>query len=207
MQQNGMLVCTTPNSLIYQGENLVDNFHLLLPKTYKEIDLETYTIALKYVSSENTSKYEILTLHNNAYKNDYLEYVLPITTELTKASGEVRLYITMSKFDTVSKRKYISQSSETTIRILPVENYFTDDSSFQSIDNKIFELKQLAEKINTTKADNIVREDNDVYLTANGKKIGDSVSVEACDPEGIDIIEFGETSGGDTESGYDVIEF
>lgn len=207
MQQNGMLVCTTPNSLIYQGENLVDNFHLLLPKTYKEIDLETYTIALKYVSSVNTSKYEILTLHNNAYKNDYLEYVLPITTELTKASGEVRLYITMSKFDTVSKRKYISHSSETTIRILPVENYFTDDSSFQSIDNKIFELKQLAEKINTTKADNIVREDNDVYLTANGKKIGDSVSVEACDPEGIDIIEFGETSGGDTESGYDVIEF
>ena len=90
---------------------------------------------------------------------------------------------------------------------MPVENYFTDDSSFQSIDNKIFELKQLAEKINTTKADNIVREDNDVYLTANGKKIGDSVSVEACDPEGIDIIEFGETSGGDTESGYDVIEF
>lgn len=207
MQQNGMLVCTTPNSLIYQGENLVDNFHLLLPKTYKEIDLETYTIALKYVTSVNTSKYEILTLHNNAYKNDYLEYVLPITTELTKASGEVSLYITMSKFDTVSKRKYISHSSETTIRILPVENYFTDDSSFQSIDNKIFELKQLAEKINTTKADNIVREDNDVYLTANGKKIGDSVSVEACDPEGIDIIEFGETSGGDTESGYDVIEF
>ncbi len=207
MQQNGMLVCTTPNTLLYQGENLVDNFHLLLPKIYKEIDLESYTIALKYVTSVNTAKYEILTLNNNAYKNDYLEYVLPITTELTKASGEVRLYITMSKFDTVSKRKYISHSSETTIRILPVENYFTDDSSFQSIDNKIFELKQLAEKINTTKADNIVREDNDVYLTANGEKIGNSVPIEACDPEGIDIIEFGETSGGDTESGYDVIEF
>ena len=202
-----MLVCTTPNTLLYQGENLVDNFHLLLPKIYKEIDLESYTIALKYVTSVNTAKYEILTLNNNAYKNDYLEYVLPITTELTKASGEVRLYITMSKFDTVSKRKYISHSSETTIRILPVENYFTDDSSFQSIDNKIFELKQLAEKINTTKADNIVREDNDVYLTANGEKIGNSVPIEACDPEGIDIIEFGETSGGDTESGYDVIEF
>lgn len=202
-----MLVCTTPNTLLYQGENLVDNFHLLLPKIYKEIDLESYTIALKYVTSVNTAKNEILTLNNNAYKNDYLEYVLPITTELTKASGEVRLYITMSKFDTVSKRKYISHSSETTIRILPVENYFTDDSSFQSIDNKIFELKQLAEKINTTKADNIVREDNDVYLTANGEKIGNSVPIEACDPEGIDIIEFGETSGGDTESGYDVIEF
>lgn len=202
-----MLVCTTPNTLLYQGENLVDNFHLLLPKIYKEIDLESYTIALKYVTSVNTAKYKILTLNNNAYKNDYLEYVLPITTELTKASGEVRLYITMSKFDTVSKRKYISHSSETTIRILPVENYFTDDSSFQSIDNKIFELKQLAEKINTTKADNIVREDNDVYLTANGEKIGNSVPIEACDPEGIDIIEFGETSGGDTESGYDVIEF
>lgn len=206
MESDGSLVCTTPSDILYQGESLVDNFHLLLPQKYKDVELKDYTVTLKYVSPINISKIEILTLNNSEYKTNFLEYVLPITTELTKFVGEITLYITMTKFDAETHKKYVAHSGETTINIDKVNDYFTDENSLQSIDKEILKLQEIASQYDKVKADNIVREGNKVQLTSNGTKIGDSVSIEACDPEGIDVVEF-TTSEPENPEDFDVVEF
>lgn len=207
MNDDGSLICTTPRNILYQTENYTDNIHFVLPQKYKDIELKDFTIALKYINPANVSKIEILTLNNAEYKEFYLEYILPVNTEITKMAGTIVFYLTMSKIDSITGIKYISHSSESTLKIKQVNNYFTDENSFQSIDRKIFELQEIAAIYDKSKADNIAREDNNIYLTANGNKIGDSIPLDAYDPDGLDVIEFGKIDSPDDEEGFDVIEF
>ena len=84
MNDDGSLICTTPRNILYQTENYTDNIHFVLPQKYKDIELKDFTIALKYINPANVSKIEILTLNNAEYKEFYLEYILPVNTEITK---------------------------------------------------------------------------------------------------------------------------
>lgn len=207
MLDDGSLICTTPKNILYQTENFTDNIHFILPQTYKDVELKDFLIAMKYVNPANVSKVELLKLNNSEYKEKYLEYILPVNTELTKLAGKITLYITMSKIDSQTGAKYISHSSETTINIQRVNDYFVDESSFQGIDKRIFELQEVAAIYDSSKADNIAREDNNIYLTANGNKIGDSIPLDAYDPDGLNVIEFGTLDENTDEDGFEVIEF
>lgn len=207
MNNDGSLICTTPRNILYQSENYADTIHFILPQKYKDIELKDFTVALKYINPANIAKLEILTLSNSEYKESYLEYILPVNTEITKMAGKISYYLTMLKVDKQTGTKYISHSSEAVLEIKQVNNYFTDENSFQSIDRKIFELQEIAAIYDKSKADNIAREDNNIYLTANGNKIGDSIPLDAYDPDGLDVIEFGKIDSPDDEEGFDVIEF
>ncbi len=192
MKTDGSLICTTPEIKIRQTESMVDNMHFILPKRYKDIeDLSKYKICLKYTNPANVSKLEILTLNNNDYKENFLEYKLPITTELTQFAGDISLYLTMTDYDSEIDTSYISHSSELTIHILPVNNYFTDENSLFAIDKQILELQKLATAYDKTKADNIKKVNDEIFLTANGEKIGDSVVLNGES----EVIEFGKDDG------------
>ena len=207
MNADGSLLCTTPNVKLYQTESMVDNLHFILPKKYKDVDLTDHTVSLKYINPANISKLEILVLSNNDYKNNFLEYKLPVTTELTKFAGDITLYLTMTKYDPEINTKYVSHSSEAVIPIYPVDNYFTDENSLQAVDRQILQLKEIAAEYDKNKADNIIKNDDEVYLTSNGEKIGDSIIVTG----EMEVIEFDDNegeSGDDNDSGYEeAIEF
>ena len=207
MNNDGSLICTTPRNILYQSENYADTIHFILPQKYKDIELKDFTVALKYINPANIAKLEILTLSNSEYKESYLEYILPVNTEITKMAGKISYYLTMLKVDKQTGTKYISHSSEAVLEIKQVNNYFVDENSFQGIDKRIFELQEIAAIYDKSKADNIAREDNNIYLTANGNKIGDSIPLDAYDPNGLDVIEFGKIDSPDDEEGFDVIEF
>ena len=207
MNADGSLLCTTPNVKLYQTESMVDNLHFILPKIYKDVDLTDYTISLKYINPANISKLEILVLNNNNYKNNFLEYKLPVTTELTKFAGDITLYLTMTKYDSEINTKYISHSSEAVVPIYPVDNYFTDENSLQAVDRQILQLQEIAAEYDKNKADNIVKNNDEVYLTSNGEKIGDSIIITG-EMEAIEFDDKESSSGDDNDSGYEeAIEF
>ena len=191
MRDNGSLTCTTPNVILYQTDSLMDNVHFFIPKQFKDVDLTDFAITLKYINPANVSKIEILNLSNDNYSENYMEYVLPVTTELTSISGDIKLYLTFMKVD--DNKKYIGHSSELTISVSPVSDYFTNEESLQAIDKRIMQLQTIANQITETKADNIEKVDDEVYLTANGEKIGDSIVI---------------SGSGDTPSGeFEVVIF
>lgn len=210
MQDDGTLICTTPEVVFRQSESLVDKMHIIVPKKYKEADLSEYQASLRYVNPANVSKIELLTPTEDVYKEDFIEYLLPITSELTKFKGEFKLYLSFLKYDAETKQKYLTHSAEFIFTVLPVEDYFTDDSSFSAIDKRIAEMARIAEDIGKGKADNIIREGDNIQLTAAGNKIGDPVAVGGTGESQDNVVDFGgmtpiEPDPDDNDDG--VIEF
>ncbi len=183
MQGDGSLVCTTPAERIRQYENYSDSLRIIVPKQYKTVDLTEFTGTIKYTTPANIAKIEYLTVNNTEYKNDYIEYRLPITTNLTQFSGDITLYLTFTKSDEIAKRTYAAYSGEITLTVDPVNDYFTDPSSLQSIDQKIAELQNIAQAYDKAKADNIARDGEEIYLTSNGEQIGDRINA----PDSADV--------------------
>lgn len=177
MNSDGSLICTTP-SILYQRESLMDSIHFLLPQKYKERLLADYTILLKYVNPANVSKIEILTLNNAQYKGSYLEYVLPVTTNLTQFAGNITLHLTMLYMDAEQNQSHVGNSGEITISITPVNDYFTDKNSLEAIDRQILQLQEISTTYESSKADDIELLNGELYLKSGNKKVGTSIPVD-----------------------------
>lgn len=186
MNDYGTLTCTTPNVILYQNEMGVDNLHFLVPKKYKNVNLESFSVNLKYINPGNVTKIERLSLKDNNYKEKYLEYILPVDTNFSSIAGNVKLYLTFTKLDAEANKTHITYSSEINIPIKEVNTYINDD--FDVIDQKITKLQMIVDDLDKTKADGIQKINDEIYLTSNGTKISDTVSID--DPNGLDLIEF-----------------
>lgn len=76
---------------------LVDKLHFLTAQTYGEYDMSQFTVTLEYklpISKEYHT--ETLKLSDALYKDEWLEYVLPFDTALTKEAGEIEILITFT---------------------------------------------------------------------------------------------------------------
>ena len=192
----------TVRTKIYQRENLVDKFRFLVPSTYGDLDLADFTVVLKYLDQGNEAHAEILAKENEMYKDNYYSYILPVDTDLTRFAGDITIHLTMSKVDMEEMKEYSLEIGETTITISPLSDYysFLSNKSFDAITQKINELNVKMEGLNKmanaydqAKADNI-KLDNDtseLYLTANGKAIGDKIALN----------DLGDAIADDTEDG------
>ena len=190
MEADGSLVRTTPVGKIRQGDNLTDSFRFIVPKIYKNIDLTDFVGVVKYVNPANIAKINYLTVNNPEYKTDYIEYRLPITGDMTQFAGDISLYVTFTKNDEENKKIYTTHSGKITISIEPVDDYFSTDESLQAIDKKIAELQSVAEAYDKSKADNIEIDGSELYLTANGEKIGNTVDIGEVVDENFEIVSF-----------------
>ena len=190
---------TTVSCNLFQHESLVDKIQFLLPQTYQEFDLTDATVVLKYATVDNVARSEILTKDEELYK-EKLRFLLPVDSELSRMAGTIKLRLTITKIDVAENKQYVLHSSETSLEIKPLTDYyaFKPDESLEFVDQMVGKLTaqleaaaKLAEAYDTTKADNIVYEDDTLQLTANGKKIGDSVTIKSCDEDGVPVIDDG----------------
>lgn len=182
---------TSVRERIMQRSKLVDSLHFLVNPIYKELDMSDFTVTMEYilpVSKEYVS--EVLVRSDELYKG-MLEYKLPFDTDLTKEAGNIEVKLTFSKVDLDADGnsiQFVRKVSSTTITIVPIEAWcnIIPDEALSAIDQRIIktdaQIKALDEMNNitaTTKADNIKldEETNDIYLTANGEKIGDSINL------------------------------
>lgn len=182
---------TSVRERIMQRSKLVDSLHFLVDPIYKGLDMSDFTVNLEYILPVSKQyRTEILYKSDKLYK-EKLEYKLPFDTDLTKEPGDIKVQLTFTKVDLdeyENNIQYVRKISETTIHITPISAWsdIIPDNALNAIDQRIIKtdaqikaLEELNEVTATTKADNIKldEETNDIYLTANGEKIGDSINI------------------------------
>lgn len=207
----------TDRCIIHQREKLVDNFKFLIPKIYENVDLTDARIELQYLNPANESHKETLVRdESNENRDDYMDYIFPIDTNFTRFAGDLHLKLVLTKVDIDEKKFYYLESSEATVSISPLSDYFAfvSDDAINPINEKIAELDarfkaldKLAETYDTAKADNLKldSETSELYLTANGKAIGDKVSLSDLENEvpAVDI----DSSDEKEDYDFDVVSF
>ena len=188
----------TEKTYLYQRENLADKIQFLIPPEYNDLSLTDFTAVLKYVDQGNVAHAETLTKDDELYKGQ-IRYTLPIDTSLTRFAGDISIRITFSKVDMDTKKQYVLHTSEITITISPLSDYysFVPDESLEFVDQlvgtleaKIDATEKIAETYDKKKADNITYDDNKIQLTSNGEKIGNSITIVSGDNPGIIDTEF-----------------
>lgn len=183
---------TSVKERVMQRSKLVDNLHFLLDPMYKEIDMNDFVVMMEYILPISKEyKSEILIKSDGLYK-EKLEFKLPFDTSLTKEAGDIEVQLTFTKVDLDTKGnnvQYVRKTSPTTITIIPISAWsdIIPDSALNAIDQRIVEtqaqikaLEELNNVIATTKADNIVldEETHELYLTSSGTAIGNRIDMD-----------------------------
>lgn len=183
---------TTVKERIMQRSKIVDTLHFLVDPIYKEIDMTDFNVMLEYVLPVSKEYCTELLIKSDELYKDKLEYKLPFDTDLTKEPGNIEVQLTFTKADLdVEGRslQYVRKTSPTNITIVPISAWsdiIPDsalnalDSAMLEIDAKIKALEEMTGSTATAKADNISldTETHEIYLTADGKPIGDRISID-----------------------------
>ena len=214
---------------IMQREKLVNTLWFLAPQYYNGYDMSQCTVTMRYLLPISKEfKTEILVLSNERYKEDYLKYVLPVDTCLTKEFGDIELNLTFTMLDVDDDGNVVQRVRKTDNHILhitkiPDWDSVIPDSALSALDERIIKLdaqmKALDERnkvIADTKADNITynTNTNELQLTSNGNVIGDKVVINAGDTsleDGLPVVDFSSTSSGNNSTNetedVNVVEF
>jgi len=215
-------------SKIMQKEKLVNKLCFLVAPHYNGHDMSQFTVTMRYVlpiSKEFIT--ETLVLADDKYE-EYLKYVLPVDTNLSKEWGDVELNLTFTKVDTDNDGNIIQRVRKTDnyilkITELPDWDKFVPDSALSALDQRILKqdaqimaLANLADALdgNVNIVDNLVYDDvgSTLQLSANGVAVGDKVSVKDMLDDGSPVVDLNSkpedkpnTDNDSTES--NVVEF
>ena len=188
---------------IMQREKLFNKLWFLVPPHYNGYDMSQCTVTMRYllpISKEFVT--ETLVLSEERYE-EYLKYVLPVDTNLTKECGDVELNLTFIMLDVDDKGNVVQRVRKTDnhklhITRLPNWDSVIPDQSLAAIDQRIIAqtaqikaLNNLAEVLGDTKVDNLRYDEKSdtLQLVAGGKGIGDKVSVKEMIDDGIPVVD------------------
>jgi hypothetical protein len=163
-----------------------------------------------------------LVLSDERYE-EYLKYVLPIDTDLSKEWGNIELNLTFTMLDVDNDGNIVQRVKKTdnhilTITKIPDWDSIVPDSALSALDQRILKqdaqikaLESLAETLGESKVDDLVydKTGETLYLSANGKTIGNKVSVKDMIDDGIPVVDLDSNSGNvpDEDNNDNVIEF
>lgn len=106
----------TIETTLYQGESLVDKIKFLVPKTYEDSDLSSFSAYLTYIDGGNCLRHEQLELNDPDYKGSMLCYCVPVNSTLTKFAGDIKVHLTF-----VLDTTHILHSGNTVVQISPTD--------------------------------------------------------------------------------------
>lgn len=182
---------TSVRERIMQRSKLVDNLHFLADPIYKGIDMSDFTVMLEYLTPVSREyRTEILVKSEELYK-EKLEYKLPFDTNLTREAGDIEAQLTFIKVSMDAdgnSTQQVRKTSPTIITILPISAWsdIIADSALSALDQRLIQTQamiqateEMVNYLDSTKADNIIYDDEtqSLQLTANGKLIGNSVTI------------------------------
>lgn len=203
---------------IMQREKLFNKLWFLAPQFYNGYDMSQCTVTMRYLMPISKEfKTETLKLSDERYKDDYLKYVLPVDTCLTKEFGEIELNLTFTMLDVDDNGKVIQRVRKTDnhlLKITPTPDWdsVVPDSALSALDERIIKLdaqmRALDERNKAfadTKADNIKYDENEnsLQLLSGDKEIGNKVTLKNGDAsleDGVPVVDFNSVSGGNTPS-------
>lgn len=188
---------------IMQREKLFNKLWILVPPHYNGYDMSECTVTMRYLMPISREfKTETLVLSDERYE-EYLKYVLPVDTCLTKEWGNIEINLTFTMLDVNEKGDIIQRVRKTdshmiTITKLPDWDSVVPDSALSALDQRILKqdaqikaLAKLAKSLDSNKVDNLVYNsvDETLQLSANGVGVGDKVSVRDMIDEGIPVVD------------------
>lgn len=183
---------TSVKERIMQRSKLVDSLHFLVDPTYKGLDMSGFTVMMEYVLPVSREYHSEILVKSDALYKEKLEYKLPFDTCLTKEAGNIEVQLTFVKVSLDAdgnNTQQVRKTNSTTIKILPISAW-TDivaDNALGAIDQRLIQAEaminavgEMAQQLDSTKADNITynEEDNYIQLTANGTPIGDKITLK-----------------------------
>lgn len=188
---------------IMQREKLFNKLWFLVPPHYNGYDMSQCTVTLRYLLPISREfKTETLVLSEEKYE-EYLKYVLPVDTNLTKEWGDIELNLTFTLLDADDNGNIIQRVRKTDNHILnitkiPNWDSIVPDSALSALDQRILkqdaQIKALADLANTldnSKVDNLVYDEANetLQLSAKGVTVGDKVSVRDMLDDGIPVVD------------------
>ena len=203
---------------IMQREKLFNKLWFLVPPHYNGYDMSKCTVIMRYllpISKEFRT--EELVLSNERYE-EYLKYVLPVDTDLSKEFGDIELNLTFILLDKDENGNVVQRVRKTENHVLhitkiPDWDSVIPDSALSVLDQRIIKqdaqikaLTQLAESFDSNKADNLIYNEKEdiLQLSANGIGIGDKVSVKSMMRDGIPVVDLNFDSGGSDGENSDI---
>lgn len=194
---------------IIQKEKLFNKIWFLVAPHYNGFDMSKCTVTLRYLLPISREfRTEALVLSEEKYK-EYLKYVLPIDTDLSKEYGDIEMNLTFSLLDVDENGNVIQHVRKTTnciVTVTPIPDWdgLVPDSSLMAIDQRILKqdaqikaLESLANTLDSNQVNNLVynSDEDTLHLMAGDKVVGDKVSVKEMLDDGIPIVDL------DTENG------
>lgn len=193
MQEDKSLIVTQAVT-IYQRETNVNTLCFLVFPTITEEgeqrNIAEYLVVLKMKTPDGKVLTQLLTANTETYK-DRLRYEVAVTADMTAVAGKITAYLTflkVSESETGLQKEHVFHSGNAYITVQPKEDFvFIPDKSLQAFDQlmlqtqaKLDQLEDIAESIDTQKADNIVLDPdtNEIYLTSNGEIIGNKITID-----------------------------
>lgn len=202
---------------IMQREKLFNKLWILVPPCYNGYDMSQCTVVMRYLLPVSREfKTETLVLSNERYE-EYLKYVLPVDTNLSKECGDIELNLTFIMLDIDKDGNAIQRVRKTENHILtitPIPNWdsIIPDSALQALDQRIIAqsaqiqmLADIAGVLNENQVDDLVfdKKDETLHLSANGNIVGSKVSVKEMLDDGIPVIDLNNGSGSDDNTDKD----
>ena len=208
VKNDNTLVSTVRTNIMHRS-SMVDGFRVLVDPEYSDekFDMRTFQCVMEYkLPISDTYTPEVLTPLDELY-NGKLDYRLPIDTKITSEVGNVEfkfIFIRADMDENGNVIERVRKTSSSTIKILPVAKWsdYIADAKLDSIAQVLLmnqavanQLGAYADMLNDTKADSIAKDEEtqELYLTANGKEIGNRVKDggSISDVYGVPAVEFG----------------
>lgn len=200
---------------IMQKEKMFNKLQFLVERYYNGFDMSKCTVLMRYMMPiSNEYKTEILEMSNEEYE-DHLMYILPIDTDLTKEHGDIELNLTFIMVDAdtgeIIQRVRKTDSYMLHVTEIPDWDSVIPDSALSALDQRILKMDAQIKAINDMnaivldgKADNLSYDGEELWLMANGNKIGNAVKINSYDDsdveDGLPVVDFSSSSGNDNDN-------
>ena len=172
---------------IYQKESRTDEIQFLIDPDLLGEEIQNYKIILQAIlpikdeehNSSTTNKMRYMDLEKDLYKNKY-RTLLPITTTLTEATGDVTLWLLIFDMTDTEKIKLL-KTSPVIINIKPSSPTGSSELEDNDFDNVLTNLQNEIEDIKKNKIDkkfDYNEEDNTILFYSNGEPIGNAIKLD-----------------------------
>ncbi len=189
MQSDKTLVISEPGK-IYQREKLIDKIRFLVPAVYDVngvgMDLTQFTTTLEYVDQANVVQTEVLTASEDLYKENFIEYTLPVDTNVSRYAGDIELRLSLVHFDADTGYNYVLHTGHTKITVSPLSDWykFVSDESLDAIDQKMSELDskltaldEMAGTYAANQVDDLKLTNSLLQVSSKGTPLGNGVTI------------------------------
>lgn len=203
--------------VLMQRSKLTDEIWFLVKPKYKTVenDMSLFSVILEYILPNSKSYHSLELVKNEEGYKEYIKYVVPFDVNLSSEAGDIQLQLSFIYVGLDADGKDVQKvrkTRPTTLHITPIAAWsdIIPDASLAAIDQRIIktqaqikELGYYAEILGENQVDNLVYNSNEdvLHLTANGKIIGDKVSVKNMMSSGIPVVDLDNNSSNPDDSG------